>query len=137
MGRRTTTAMSSFKPQHVKSAKPDQGWDDDIRGRVKWMSLFSAGQSPTGELTAGIAEIEPGDEFKTHRHPQSEIYFITAGSGVVCIDGTDHKANAGDALFVPGNAWHSVRNNGKETLRIFYTFAADAIDDIQYEFRDE
>lgn len=115
---------------------PFEGSEEPARGRVRWRTLLSGDRTPTGALTLGVAEIEPGDtqELYLHRHAQPETYFILAGEGVVTIAGTDHAVRPGSAVFVPGDAQHCARNTGAVTLRILYAFAADSFDEIRYEF---
>jgi oxalate decarboxylase/phosphoglucose isomerase-like protein (cupin superfamily) len=55
---------------------------------------------------------------------------------VVEIDGVRSAVRAGTAVFIPGNAWHSLANTGSEPLRLLYAFPADAMADVHYEFGD-
>jgi quercetin dioxygenase-like cupin family protein len=113
--------------------KPVQGWDD-ARGRAHWTRLFSQGETPTDSMTAGVAELAQGGFLAAHRHPQAEIYFVISGQGIATIDGVAHAVEAGAALFIPGGSEHAIRNNDRETLRFFYVFAVDRIEDVQYTF---
>jgi quercetin dioxygenase-like cupin family protein len=118
------------------SAPPLEGWDDPVRGKVTWRTLFSGDRTPTSAMTMGVAEIAPGapNELRLHRHAQPEIYYILAGEGEVTIDGVTHGLRAGSSVFVPGNALHGARNTGPEVLRILYAFATDSFSDVVYEF---
>lgn len=110
------------------------GWDDAQRGRVRWRTLFSGDLTPTEGLTAGVAEIEPGDALKVHRHLPAELYYILAGAGVVTIGEEAWVAPAGTAVYIPGNALHGIRNEGDTLLRFFYAFAVDSFADVEYVF---
>lgn len=123
------------EPVFTELTKFNNQWDDEQRGRVKWQTLFSSGETPTRELSSGIAEMDPGDVFKTHRHKQAEIYYFIKGTGLVQIGENTQPVEAGTAVFIPGDSWHSISNNSGEPLRFFYTFAADSFGDIQYEFQ--
>lgn len=114
------------------------GWDDPAaRGSVAWVTLLSGDTTPTDTFSAGVAEFAPnGGDLKPHRHTHPEIYHILQGTGVVTIDGTPHRLNAGDTVFIPGNAEHGVVNDGDELLRFFYVFAADRFSDVVYRFPD-
>jgi quercetin dioxygenase-like cupin family protein len=118
---------------HEQSIVSD-GWDDDVHGQVSWRTLLSADQTPTEALTAGVAEIAPGHELKQHRHAPPELYYILAGSGLVTINGVEHRVGAQTAVFIPGGAAHGIRNIGDNTLRFLYAFAVDSFATVEYLF---
>ncbi|HEY1943751.1 MAG TPA: cupin domain-containing protein [Roseiarcus sp.] len=115
---------------------PPDGWNDPMRGRVKWRTLFSQGLTPTEAITCGVAEFRPGDHLERHRHAPPEVYYVVAGEGVVYLDGSEILVKAGAAVFIPGMAEHGVRQTGEATLRIFYVFAVDTFDRVEYLFKD-
>lgn len=112
---------------------PHQTWDDPAKGTLSWQSLFSRGVTDTDSLTCGIATIRKGEHFAAHRHAHAEVYFGLEGRGTVVVDGQPHELSPGVALFIPGNAEHGIPQ-ADETLRWFYTFAADSFDEILYRF---
>ncbi len=115
---------------------PPKGWNDPVRGRVKWRTLFSQGLTPTGAITCGVAEFGPGGHLERHRHAPSEVYRVVAGEGVVHLDGSEILVKAGAAMFIPSMAEHGVRQTGRAKLRIFYVFAIDSFDGVEYLFPD-
>lgn len=115
-----------------------EGWDDTARGDVSWFTLFSGDITPTNAMSAGIAELAPhGGTLAPHRHQHAEIYFVSEGTGLLTIDGVETRIAAGMAVFIPGDAEHSLRNDSTETLKIFYVFAADRFKDVVYRFSNE
>ena len=112
---------------------PQATWDDPAKGTLTWQSLFSKGETDSDSLTCGVATIRAGEHFAAHRHAHAEVYFGLEGKGTVVIDGVGHELSAGVALFIPGNAEHGIPV-ATETLRWFYTFAADSFDEITYRF---
>ena len=44
------------------------GWDDPVRGRLRWRTLFSRGMTQTAGVTCGVTELGPGDWLGLHRH---------------------------------------------------------------------
>ena len=36
------------------------GWDDPVRGRIRWRTLFSQGLTQTAGMTCGVTELGPG-----------------------------------------------------------------------------
>jgi quercetin dioxygenase-like cupin family protein len=112
---------------------PEATWDAAEKGTVRWQSVFSKGETETDSLTCGVGIIRPGEHFAAHRHAHAEVYFGLEGHGTVVIDGQPHDLSPGVALFIPGNAEHGIPE-ATETLRWFYTFAADSFDEITYRF---
>ena len=116
-----------------------ESWDDGDsarRGDLVWKTLFTGERTATGELTAGVAKVPPGGSLARHRHAQAEIYMVLAGVGLVEIDDTPYQVAAGTALFIPGDAYHRVSNPGPGELHLFYAFAADRFEQIQYFFEE-
>jgi mannose-6-phosphate isomerase-like protein (cupin superfamily) len=126
--------MSQTQPVIKHHQIYEEGWNDEIHGRVRWRTLFSANQTPTESLTAGVAEILPGDQLKLHRHAAPELYYLLDGQGVVTINDIEHDVRADSAVFIPGNALHGIRNSGQTPLRFFYAFAMNSFEEVEYVF---
>src|SRR3954468_17823403 len=72
--------MADIRPLAIRDEDlPSAGWDDPIKGRVDWRTLFSADVTPTNGLTAGVADLAPGDWLGLHRHRPAEIYYVIEG----------------------------------------------------------
>jgi mannose-6-phosphate isomerase-like protein (cupin superfamily) len=106
------------------------------RGDSAWKTLIGAGPTETNALTLGVSRLPPDGVLPTHRHEAAEVYYVLAGSGAVTIDGERHAIAAGDAVFVPGSAPHSVESTGTADLRMVYVLAADSFEDVIYVFGD-
>ncbi len=128
--------MIQTKPVILHKADSESSWDDELHGCVQWRTLFSADQTPTKALTAGVAEIMPGDQLKVHHHAPPELYYILSGSGVMMIEGVKYPVNVDTAIFIPVNANHGIQNTGQTVLRIFYVFAVDSFSEVEYIFPD-
>lgn len=113
---------------------PRDGWDDSVRGRIHWRTLFSQGRTRSEGITCGVAELGPGDWLGLHRHAPSETYYVLAGAGIVSLDGREIAVRARSAVFIPGMAEHGVRQTGAEVLRLFYAFPIDSFDNVEYLF---
>jgi quercetin dioxygenase-like cupin family protein len=111
-------------------------WDDPVRGRLRFCTLFSGDATPTRELTTGFAVVPVGGWLGLHRHTASETYFVLQGEGVLTLEGQEHALHRGSTVLIPGDAEHGVRNTGDGELRVFYAFAAHAMSDIRYRFRE-
>lgn len=114
-----------------------EGWDDPIRGRIRWRTLFSKGGTPTDGITCGVAELQPGGWLGLHRHAPPEVYYVFAGEGVVTLNGRETPVKAGSAVFIPGMAEHGVRQTGAAVLRFFYGFPVNSFDSVEYLFSAE
>jgi quercetin dioxygenase-like cupin family protein len=114
--------------------RPRDGWDDPLRGKVGWRTLFSGDIAPTDSLTAGVAELAPGGWLGLHRHRPAEIYFVLEGNGMLTLEGREHTVGPGAAVFIPADAEHGIRNAGDEPLRLLYAFAVDSFAEVEYRF---
>lgn len=59
---------------------------------------------------------EPGGTSPGHTHPWEHQAFITEGSGVLWVEGTEYPIKQGDAVLVPPNVEHQFRNTGDVRL---------------------
>ena len=65
------------------------------------------------------ARVPVGGATVEHYHARSEeIYFITAGEGVVRVEGEEMRVIRGDAIAIPPGKRHKLWNTGHETLRL-------------------
>ena len=65
------------------------------------------------------ARIPAGGSTQEHFHPRAEeIYFITAGTGRMRIEGETRDVKTGDAIAIPPGRRHKLWNTGNETLRL-------------------
>jgi mannose-6-phosphate isomerase-like protein (cupin superfamily) len=113
---------------------PQDGWDDPVRGRLRWRTLFSRGLTQTAGMTCGVTELGPGDWLGLHRHAPPEAYYVFAGAGILSLEGREVPVSAGSAVFIPGMAEHGIRQTGNEVLRLFYAFPVDSFDSVEYLF---
>ena len=129
--------MSSELVVDLGRGTPER-WDDAVKGALTFRTLFSKGSTPTAGLTAGVAELAPGDRLAAHRHRESEVYLVLEGEGRVRIEDEHVHVEPGTTLFMPSGWVHEVVNTSRsQTLRIFYVLDADAMDDVEYEFTEE
>jgi mannose-6-phosphate isomerase-like protein (cupin superfamily) len=110
----------------------------DSRGQFSYTSLFSAPDTHTKDVTAGIAFLPPNTgKLCEHHHPQTEIYHILSGKGIVVINGNETEVEGGSAVFIPGGATHGIRNVSGEELRWLYVFPTDGFGEIEYTYLDK
>jgi len=116
--------------------QPGEEWDDPVRGRLRFITLFSGHSTPTRELTTGLAVVPPGGWLGLHWHTVAETYLVLDGRGVLRLGDREVPLETGDTVFIPGDTEHGVRNEGPEELRVFYAFAAHSMEEIHYHFAD-
>ncbi len=129
-----------MNPEPVVVEQDDREWEAwpaeqaAQRGETQWKTLISAGLTRSEALTVGVARLPPGGALHAHRHRQPEAYLVLDGAGVVTIDGTARPVRPGVAVFIPGDALHSVEATGDSELRVAYVLAADSFEDVEYVF---
>jgi putative monooxygenase len=69
----------------------------------------------------GVATIPSGDWISEHYHPYSEEFiYVCSGSLTADLDGEAQTVNGGEALFIPINVKHRLRNEGDEEAFIVF-----------------
>ncbi len=65
------------------------------------------------------ARIPVGSATQEHYHPKcEEIYYITAGTGKMRIEGETRDVKVGDAIAIPPGKKHKIWNIGEGTLHL-------------------
>lgn len=73
-------------------------------------SLMDLSIAPVRNQSLAEASLPAGAATERHYHRLSEeIYYITAGCGVMEIDGETRDIAPGDAILIPPGAWHQIR----------------------------
>ncbi len=131
--------VTRIGPVHVHvDDVPDEGWDDREASAISWRTLVGRPDSPTNELSGGVAVLVPGaGRLERHRHAAGEVYHVLAGTGIVVVEQEEFAVRAGSTLFIPASAWHAIENTGDCELRIFYCFAVDRFTDVVYEYASD
>jgi quercetin dioxygenase-like cupin family protein len=63
-----------------------------------------------------IFEIKPAGYTPKHTHDWEHEIFVHSGNGEVYANGNWYPLNADDAIFIPANEEHQIRNNGQDNL---------------------
>jgi quercetin dioxygenase-like cupin family protein len=78
---------------------------------------------PGRQVIQNRVELSPEAPAFRHKHPGEEIIYVLEGPLEYTIDGREPKVyNAGDALIVPPETFHSVRNVGTGTAAELATY---------------
>lgn len=69
----------------------------------------------------GVAVLQPGERIDEHYHPYSEEYtYVMTGAVTLELDGAPSELGAGQAVLVPTNVRHRMRNTGDVEARIAF-----------------
>jgi mannose-6-phosphate isomerase-like protein (cupin superfamily) len=111
----------------------DQEWSSTEKyPGVKWKFLIDSGFDVSSGLSLGFAQIAPGGDLTLHYHSPAEIYVVTNGAGILNKSGELETIKKGDVVYIAGNAEHSLKNNGKETLEFYWIFPTDRFSEVEY-----
>jgi mannose-6-phosphate isomerase-like protein (cupin superfamily) len=97
---------------------------------TSWM-LISAQNSSTKNLSVQISEIPVGSEQPIHNHEPEQCYYIIKGTGLMIIENESKEVRAGDAVYIPSNLKHGIKNTGDDVLE--YLTANAPVFSEQYE----
>ncbi len=78
-------------------------------------------RTTSGIRQCSVAEelLPPGKAVTPHFHRDTEeVYYILAGTGEMSVDGESAPVGAGDAVYIPIGATHSLHNTGDAEMRI-------------------
>ena len=111
----------------------DQEWSSTEKyPGVRWKFLIDSDFDGSSGLSLGFAEIAPGGNLTLHYHSPAEIYVVTNGIGILNKSGELETIKKGDVVYIAGNAEHSLKNNGKETLEFNWIFPTDSFSEVEY-----
>jgi mannose-6-phosphate isomerase-like protein (cupin superfamily) len=82
---------------------------------TSWM-LISPKSSSAQNLSVQISEVPVGSEQPIHNHEPEQCYYIIKGKGLMIIEEESRAVSSGDAVYIPSNLKHGMKNIGDETL---------------------
>jgi mannose-6-phosphate isomerase-like protein (cupin superfamily) len=81
--------------------------------------LAGAVSLPTANQSLAEATVPVGGATTEHFHRMSEeLYFITAGSARMRLEGEERDVRPGECIVIPPGAHHQIVNTGDEPLRL-------------------
>lgn len=88
-------------------------------GTILAQGVFAAEEigAPFG---CAFGVLKPGMAQKPERVPVAKLYYVRYGEAILRIEDEEQVIREGDVVFIPANAWHTVRNH---TDKDFSTFA--------------
>ena len=105
----------TFQIVSLQDAAPNRRRGGDMR------TLLSPGTVGATSGFTGVAILAPGERVVEHYHPYSEEFLlVVAGSVMIDLDGSPHELGTDQALLVPPNVRHRVRNTGTVEARVVF-----------------
>ncbi|MFP4465830.1 MAG: HAD-IA family hydrolase [Candidatus Goldiibacteriota bacterium] len=99
--------------KNIEQAKPFITRDSSIIRTV-----IDALNAPVKKVSLAEASLKTGKATMEHYHSKTEeIYYFTAGTGEMSINGKKTAVKKGDGVLIPAFSRHRVENRGKNTLR--------------------
>lgn len=97
--------------------RPDDCREIVAVDRTRLRELLHPKRDPTTiRYSLASARLDPGQCSLPHRLDQTEVYYFTAGSGVVHVGGEAGRVMSGDAVCVPGGEVQWLENDGPGEL---------------------
>lgn len=72
--------------------------------------LIGEVNSGSKEISIQITDVDPNEMQFLHSHEQEQCYYIISGTGLMIIDDQTKKVKEGDAIFIPSNSTHGIKN---------------------------
>ncbi len=89
--------------------------------------LLQKGDVPGDRLAVTWVDVAPGAGQRPHSHSAEQVYVIVRGRGRIEVGNEKQEVAAGDLIYIPSNAIHSIRNRSDETLT-YISAATPAVD---------
>lgn len=106
------------------------GFSGGCEGLTSYM-LISENNTGVKNISIQYSEVEVGKEQPLHKHEPEQCYFIIEGTGLMIIETEECQVAQGDAIYIPANAIHGIRNVGNKIMK--YLTANTPAFDLDYE----
>jgi len=103
-------------------------------GNLKILSsymLIGRGNTPTQNISIQISDIPVNSQQPSHKHEPEQCYYVIKGKGLIKIEDEEKIVGPGDAIYIPSNKEHGIKNIGNEVLE--YLTANTPTFDSDYE----
>ena len=78
--------------------------------------LISPQSSSAKNLSIQVSSVPINSEQPIHTHEPEQCYFIIKGKGLMIIEDETREVSSGDAIYIPSNKNHGIKNIGEEVL---------------------
>ena len=81
--------------------------------------LIDRTTAPVNQCSLAEETLPPGRSVTPHHHEVlEEVYYLLSGRGRMRIGEEEREVGAGDAIYIPRGARHTLSNTGEEPMRI-------------------
>ena len=88
-------------------------------GQIVFRKLFDKNDFDSSLEFLHETEVLPGSTIGYHKHTgNEEIYYVIKGKGLMTVDGEENEVKNGDAVITQSGSSHSLKNIGKNNLKI-------------------
>jgi putative monooxygenase len=88
-----------------------------------WSRVLVSEHTVTGNRsTMGYSVFKPGMTTDDLSHAVEELAFVVSGRGAIRLQHAEMPVQAGQAMFIPAEVWHTVVNDSAEDLVMVFSF---------------
>ena len=104
----------NLKLMNYKDIKAKPAEEGALKLQVRWLITKEMGAN---SFAMRLFEIEPGGNSPLHQHPYEHEVYILEGRGIATDGEQERKFGPGDAIFIPPNERHQLKNTGRKTVK--------------------
>lgn len=84
---------------------------------LKSFMLIGETNCSASNISIQYSEVDFGKEQPLHQHDPEQCYFIIDGEGMMFVGDETREVQEGDAIYIPSNAVHGIKNTGSKLLK--------------------
>jgi mannose-6-phosphate isomerase-like protein (cupin superfamily) len=105
----------------------------DLKILTSYLLIGRANDS-SRNISIQISDIPVNSQQPPHRHEPEQCYYIIKGKGLMKIENEEKVVGPGDAIHIPANKEHGIRNIGNEILEYLTANAPAFASDYESRF---
>jgi len=79
--------------------------------------LIGESNCSVSNISIQYSEVDVDKEQPLHHHAPEQCYYIIEGEGMMTVGNENCKVQKGDAIYIPANAIHGIKNTGSSLLK--------------------
>ena len=88
-----------------------------------YRTTLGKAEAPIDTVVGGWYTLGPGATNPLDVHTVPEIYFVTAGSALITLDGETQRIAAGDTVLIPAGVQHQTHNDTDHPLTMVFLYS--------------
>ena len=88
-----------------------------------YRTTLGKAKAPIDTVVGGWYTLGPGATNPLDVHTVPEIYFVTAGSALITLDGETQRIAAGDTVLIPAGVQHQTHNDTDQPLTMVFLYS--------------